>query len=251
MAVATWKNIAPVNSAGILNAINESGKTIGTGIAGIGDAFTQYSDNRSTQETNDLVAALAMAGNEADRDAVMQSMDPNSFADKSLVAEAYKEANIVADPSWVKQQEIKQRDKMFQIFAENKGKNKSADKNSYTAADFDATLFKKNNKDEDINFGMPVLRWLGLSDSPREEVTGRLGEYYRTNNMTPDEIVRFNKIMGKDFDFDKSWADEFVSLAFGTDVEDLSDAQLAAIAKMGGFQTDAFIQAEKEKKKTK
>ncbi len=250
MGAVTWKNIAPVSSAGILDSISKSGQQIGSGISGIGDAFTQYADDRSTQETNEVVAALTMASNEADRDAIMQSMDPNSFVDLGLVADAYKEANIVADPSWEEQQKILSKNALALQYVKNKN-NKSTDKNSYTAADFDATLFKKNNKDEDINFGMPILRWLGLSDSPREEVTGRLGEYYRTNNMSPDEIVRFNKIMGKDFDFDKSWADEFVSSAFGTDIEDLSDAQLAAIAKMGGFQTDAFIESEKEKKKTK
>jgi len=234
MAVATWKNIAPVNSAGILNAINESGKTIGTGIAGIGDAFTQYSDNRSTQETNDLVAALAMAGNEADRDAVMQSMDPNSFADKSLVAEAYKEANIVADPSWIDQQNLINKHAIAQIYATGNVKKSGKDSKNYLNQ-YRADMIKNNSE------AGTTSNWsLGIA---------KLDGFFRDNNYTLDEQNRAIKIFKQAFRFDQSGIDEFM---YGNkDVENLENMDLMDILKLGKFKTDALLESEKEKNKEK
>lgn len=246
MAVATWKNIAPVNSAGILNSINESGKTIGTGIAGIGDAFTQYSDNRSTQETNDLVAALAMAGNEADRDAIMQSMDPNSFADKSLVAEAYKDANApVTEPTWLekKAHEIN----LEYIKAGSKKKNKDGTK--YTFGSISKTLEDRDGE-EAITSG-----WMNLGgDTPDEEVSDRLGDYFSNQNnayglMNSDEKQRAIKIFISDARLDKAGINEYFLSDGETAFEDALTRQLDTILLQGGFLTDAQIEENKKNKK--
>ena len=60
----TWKNIAPTGSGTILEAINESGQLVGTGITGIGDAFTNYADKRTARDTAALEASLLKAADE-------------------------------------------------------------------------------------------------------------------------------------------------------------------------------------------
>ena len=243
MAAVTWKNIAPVSSAGILDSISKSGQQIGSGISGIGDAFTQYADDRSTLETNDLVAALVMAGNEADRDAIMQSMDPNSFADKSLVADAYKEANIVADPSWIDQQNLINKHKIAQIYAEGNVKKSGKDSKNYLNQ-YRADMIKNNSE------AGTTSNWsLGIADIPADEVIDKLDNFFRDNNYTLDEQNRAIKVFKQAFRFDQSGIDEFM---YGNkDVENLENVDLMDILKLGKFQTDAFIESEKEKKKTK
>ena len=64
----TWKNIAPTGSGTILEAINESGQLVGTGITGIGDAFTNYADKRTDRETDAFNMQLAQAEDQYARD---------------------------------------------------------------------------------------------------------------------------------------------------------------------------------------
>jgi|JYMV01.1.fsa_nt_gi hypothetical protein len=81
----TWKNMRPVDSSGILKAINESGKLIGTGISGIGDAITGYSDDRTARETDAFVASLLQAGDDnTARDALMTNQNMG-FIDQNRI----------------------------------------------------------------------------------------------------------------------------------------------------------------------
>jgi hypothetical protein len=71
MGVVTWKNIAPSNPAGILNAANAAAKGIGEGFAGVGDAIQGYTDTRVQSETDDFVADLMALGSQEERDAMI------------------------------------------------------------------------------------------------------------------------------------------------------------------------------------
>ena len=71
MGVVTWKNIAPTNPSGILNAANTAANQIGEGFAGIGDAITGYTDKRVQSETDDFVADLMALGSQEERDAMI------------------------------------------------------------------------------------------------------------------------------------------------------------------------------------
>ena len=184
-----------------------------------------------------------MAGNEADRDAVMQSMDPNSFADKSLVAEAYKEANIVADPSWIDQQNLINKHAIAQIYATGNVKKSGKDSKNYLNQ-YRADMIKNNSE------AGTTSNWsLGIADIPADEVIDKLDGFFRDNNYTLDEQNRAIKIFKQAFRFDQSGIDEFM---YGNkDVENLENMDLMDILKLGKFKTDALLESEKEKNKEK
>jgi hypothetical protein len=95
MGAVTWKNIAPVSSAGILDSINEAGQQIGTGFGGIGDAFTQYADDRTTRETDSAINDLLQFEDlPLEADAYLKGID-NSFLDMGRIRDARK--NLTAD----------------------------------------------------------------------------------------------------------------------------------------------------------
>jgi len=95
MAAVTWRNIAPIDTSGILDSVNTAGRQIGTGIAGIGDALTGYADDRTTSETDILRHALLQAADEKAKEEIMASQDM-SFIDKGVLADIEKEKQDAA-----------------------------------------------------------------------------------------------------------------------------------------------------------
>jgi len=99
----TWKNIAPTGSGSILEAINESGQLVGTGIAGIGDAFTNYADKRTARDTAALEASLLKAADEKARQEIMAAQDM-SFIDQAKVnaIEKARQDEVLEEARWQK-----------------------------------------------------------------------------------------------------------------------------------------------------
>jgi hypothetical protein len=85
MAAVTWKNIAPTSGSGILDALNESGGMIGTGIGGIGDAITGYADDRTARETDAFVASLLQAGDDDAARAALMTNQNMGFIDQNRI----------------------------------------------------------------------------------------------------------------------------------------------------------------------
>lgn len=71
MAAVTWKNIAPSNPSGILNAANQAAKGMSEGLGTIGENITQFATDKETSETNAFVADLMAAGSQEERDAMI------------------------------------------------------------------------------------------------------------------------------------------------------------------------------------
>jgi hypothetical protein len=93
----TWKNMRPVDSSGILNAINDSSEMIGTGIGGIGDAITGYADKRQTRETDAVINDLFQFENQPlEADAYLKGID-TSFLDMTRIRDARKGLTEDAD----------------------------------------------------------------------------------------------------------------------------------------------------------
>lgn len=78
MPPVTWRNVATANTAGALALASRSGQNIGAGIAGVGDAFSKYGQQKIKRTTDENVAALLAAAPE-DRASLMQG-----FADSGL-----------------------------------------------------------------------------------------------------------------------------------------------------------------------
>ena len=85
MAAVTWKNIAPSNPSGILNSMNASAAALATAGKGIGDAASQYVDNRQETDTNSFVSDLMAAGSQEERDAMIGAAE-NSFLNMDTVS---------------------------------------------------------------------------------------------------------------------------------------------------------------------
>jgi hypothetical protein len=119
MGAVTWKNIAPVSSAGILDSINEAGQQIGTGIGGIGDAITGYADDRTTRETDAFKLELMAAADEQARQDLITGAD-RSWLDLGAVSEANEKASVFDD--WYKKFEYEQagRERVADINAKKK-----------------------------------------------------------------------------------------------------------------------------------
>jgi hypothetical protein len=251
MAV-TWQNIAPTNGASILEAMGQGNKMLSSGISGIGDAVERYRSDRSDRETNELTAAMALIADDGsvedikrakeDRNALLQSIDPNtSFANLDTVIEAYKTANAPVDPSWSAQEKIKHDYRISEIIAENKAKNSGKTSKDYLNQ-YRADMIKQNKE------AGTTSNWsLGIADVPADEVIDKLSGFFKDNNYTMAEQNRAIKIFKQAFTFDESGIDEFIY--GGKDVEELENVDLMDILKLGKFQTDAFIESEKEKKK--
>tara|TARA_R110002167_G_scaffold7751_1_gene36336 strand:+ start:106 stop:1380 length:1275 start_codon:yes stop_codon:yes gene_type:complete len=71
MAAVTWKNIAPSNPSGLLNAANQAAQSMGQGISGIGTALQSGVDKKVESETNDFITDLMAAGSEEERNAMI------------------------------------------------------------------------------------------------------------------------------------------------------------------------------------
>lgn len=260
MPVVTWKNIAPTSGSGILDAINTAGRQIGTGIAGVGDAFTDYADKRSQRETDELVAALHMAtgnGTEAgeeqakrDRVAIMQSINPNeSFADLNTVAEAFKESNAMSEFELFKKKEaIKQKNKMAQIYAEGSNKNKK-NKKDYSLGNLEDVFTSKTGQ-EDAN-EVPLWGFANIwgETTPVEDVRNRLGKFFNDAGMSADEQKRAAKVISDNLIFDRTGFNEYFinDGKMGTTIDDSTDLQLRQLLEIGGYKTDKEIEDEKKK----
>jgi len=71
MAAVTWKNIAPSNPSGILNAANQAAQGMSEGLGTIGENINQFATDKETSETNAFVADLMAAGSQEERDAMI------------------------------------------------------------------------------------------------------------------------------------------------------------------------------------
>ena len=71
MGVVTWKNIAPSNPAGILNAANQAAQTMGEGFSGVGTALQGGVDKKVQSETDDFISDLMSLETQAERDAMI------------------------------------------------------------------------------------------------------------------------------------------------------------------------------------
>ena len=71
MAAVTWKNIAPSNPSGILNAANQAARGMSEGLGTIGENITQFATDKETSDTNAFVADLMAAGSQEERDAMI------------------------------------------------------------------------------------------------------------------------------------------------------------------------------------
>lgn len=98
----TWKNVPQTSDGAILGTINDAAASIGTGIAGFGDAFTNYADQRTTRDTDALEASLLGAGeNEQARQAIMQGQDM-SFIDQARLnsIEQGRQDKVLKESLW-------------------------------------------------------------------------------------------------------------------------------------------------------
>lgn len=68
MAAVTWRKMGGLNVAPILNAATAANEQMSEGIAGIGEAATQYADNRTETETNAFITDLMTAPDQRSRD---------------------------------------------------------------------------------------------------------------------------------------------------------------------------------------
>ena len=73
MAAVTWKNIAPSNPSGILNAANQAARGMSEGLGTIGENINQFATDKETSETNAFVADLMNAGSQEERDAMISA----------------------------------------------------------------------------------------------------------------------------------------------------------------------------------
>jgi hypothetical protein len=68
MGVVTWKNIAPSNPSGILQASVAAHKALGEGIGQIGTSIKDFSATKTKAQTDDFIADLMAAGSQEERD---------------------------------------------------------------------------------------------------------------------------------------------------------------------------------------
>ena len=73
MGVVTWKNIAPSNPAGILQASVAAHKALGEGIGKVGTGIKDFSADKTKRETDDFVADLMAAGSQEERNAMISA----------------------------------------------------------------------------------------------------------------------------------------------------------------------------------
>ena len=71
MGVVTWKNIAPSNPAGILQASIAAHKALGEGIEQVGTSFKDFSDQKTKRETDDFIADLMSLETQEERDVMI------------------------------------------------------------------------------------------------------------------------------------------------------------------------------------
>jgi hypothetical protein len=92
----TWRNVAAPNHSGSLAAFDRASKTMSQGIAGIGEAVVDYSDDRTERDTADFVAYLQSLPDDASRrDAVANASEATrAFMDAGAVNDSVNDAQL-------------------------------------------------------------------------------------------------------------------------------------------------------------
>ena len=210
MGAVTWKNIAPVSSAGILDSIAESGKLVGTGISGIGDAITGYADDRQTRETDALINDLLQFENRSlEADAFLKDID-TSWLDMARITETRKGLDSDADElaMFTKKENIKSENeiKLANLKAKATRQAAAAKKNKpISRGDF----MKKLAKRDTIDGSNPYNSFLGF-DSPIQDMDDLVQSYIKTKGITDtkqQDIVR--SIIFNDAAYDTDMIDEY------------------------------------------
>ena len=205
MGAVTWKNIAPVSSAGILDSINEAGQQIGTGFGGIGDAFTQYADDRTTRETDSAINDLFQFENlPLEADAYLKGID-SSFLDMGRIRDARKDLTSEVDElaMFTKKENIKQGHLLE--LAEGKAKAeriKAAAKKTkpLKRGDLSAALIKRDT----VGGDNPFNAFLAF-DSPVQDMDDVIQAYLKNREITDSgerDLVRRFIFDDSNFDTD-------------------------------------------------
>ena len=210
MGAVTWKNIAPVSSAGILDSIAESGKLVGTGISGIGDAITGYADDRQTRETDALINDLLQFENRSlEADAFLKDID-TSWLDMARITETRKGLDSDADElaMFTKKENIKSENeiKLANLKATATRQAAAAKKNKPIAR---GDFMKKLAKRDTIDGSNPYNSFLGF-DSPIQDMDDLVQSYIKTKGITDtkqQDIVR--SIIFNDAAFDTDLINEY------------------------------------------
>lgn len=229
MAAVTWQNIAPSNSSGILNAINTSGKQIGTGISGIGDAFNKFAEDKTAADTDAFIANLMQYKDEPDKVQELISGANTDWLDLNRVNEARTAINKPSDElaMFAAKEAITQKNALELADAKRKAAAKAAaDKKNKGITSFDLTkeLTKTN---PDAGSAPTLTGWLG-ADTPAEEVRARLQKFFEANNITGKDAEKKRRTILNDLNFDESGIDEFHT-SKGTSIEDTTDKELQDI----------------------
>jgi len=207
MAAVTWKNIAPVNSAGVLDSINTAGQQIGEGFAGIGDAITGYADDRTARETDQFVADLMRYKDRPlEADAFIDAAD-NSFLDMSRVNTAREDVNADATEIALFGEKAKIKSMYDIMLAETQAAEKAkAERKKKTIkplarADLNATMIKKDGIETATTF------WPG-SDSAAQDFTSLTDKYIKSRKILGKDADMARRLMFNDAVFDKDMIDE-------------------------------------------
>jgi hypothetical protein len=201
----TWKNMRPVDSSGILNAINDSSEMIGTGIGGIGDAITGYADARTTRETDAVINDLYQFENlPLEADAYLKGID-NSFLDMGRIRDARKDLTSEVDElaMFTKKENIKQEHLL--ALAEGKSKAeriKAAAKKTkpLKRGDLSSTLIKRDT----VGGDNPFNAFLAF-DSPVQDMDDVIQAYLKNREITDSnerDLIRRFIVDDSSFDTD-------------------------------------------------
>jgi len=212
MAVATWKNIAPVNSAGILESINESGEMIGTGIGGIGDAITGYADKRQTRETDAVINDLYQFENlPLEADAYLKGID-NSFLDMTRIRDARKALTADADElaMFTKKEDIKSENRIKELDLKTKSDRiKAANKKNKPM--FRGDLKSKLSKRDTVDGNNPAISApFMFFDSAAEDMDDVIQAYIKNRGITDaNKQNEVRKFIFDDAVFDLDFLNEY------------------------------------------
>jgi|SaaInlStandDraft_5_1057022.scaffolds.fasta_scaffold07078_2 hypothetical protein len=247
-----WKNVQYANGSGLVNAIRDNNNQITKGNQQIIDSITGYADNRSTQETDQLVAAMTLVQDDgtdagikrakADRNAILQSINPDtSFADLSTVIEAYKTANTPAEQTW-------QQQNAHEIYIQ-KLKNKDSfkeGKHNYSPSGI-ANEVTKLYPDAQ-NTSLWGLGNLWGESTPAADTQNRISKFISDMGMNDKEAKRAVKTLLSNTTYDTTGRNEvFINNGqMDTTIDDATNEQLTNILIRGGYLSDA----DKDKKKT-
>jgi hypothetical protein len=212
MGAVTWKNIAPVSSAGILDSINESGNLIGTGIGGIGDAITGYADARTAQETDAVINDLLQFENlPLEADAYLKGID-NSFLDMTRIRDARKDLTADADElaMFTKKEAIKSENKIKELNLTAKAERiKAAAKKNKPM--FRGDLKSKLSKRDTVDGNNPSISApFMFFDSAAEDMDDVIQAYIKNRDITDaSKQNEVRKFIYDDSVFDLDFLNEY------------------------------------------